>query len=364
VKGTPGMDEPVAYAERRFGTTGPFLRRRKWNLDFYLGSFSDLAAGYRKMGYRRLYRLRAPYVSYGKQAWVLAPEPGLRPRLVYCGFYGQDLFLHARAQWAVLTELAKGEGPIVRTLTCPSCAWTQPGVEAMKRLLATVPFRADNAIVGYERLFDARWGERRMGVYENEYWSLAFYKTAPTVTVVVSARHTNFGEILAASLTPLVRRGARRVFYAGPAAQVDDGLDPSDLALPREFTLFTGKTIPFANALGKERGKGSSFAGLPSPLYATREWMRGAKRRGVAAFDGEMARVAEAAQDWKDAMPHPVECGIGAVLGSVTHMHPEEDRAVYTASTASQAGRESAKKEFVSRVEKILAADRRDEDDE
>ncbi|MCR4294537.1 MAG: hypothetical protein NUW21_03310, partial [Elusimicrobia bacterium] len=28
LKGTPAMNEPVAYAERRFGTTGPFLRRR------------------------------------------------------------------------------------------------------------------------------------------------------------------------------------------------------------------------------------------------------------------------------------------------------------------------------------------------
>ena len=111
LKGTPAMDEPVAYAERRFGTTGPFLRRRKWNLDFYLGSFGDLLQHYKKLGYRRIYRLRSPYVSYGKAAWVLAPEPGLRPRLVYSDFYGQDLFLHTRAQWAILTDRAKEEGP-------------------------------------------------------------------------------------------------------------------------------------------------------------------------------------------------------------------------------------------------------------
>ena len=79
-QGTPAMDEPVAYAERRFGTTGPFLRRRKWTLDFYLGSFGDLLQHYKKLGYRRIYRLRSPYVSYGKAAWVLAPEPGLRPQ--------------------------------------------------------------------------------------------------------------------------------------------------------------------------------------------------------------------------------------------------------------------------------------------
>lgn len=83
LKGTPAMDEPVAYAERRFGTTAPFLRRRKWNLDFYLGSFSDLVPHFRKMGYRRVYRLRAPYVSLGKSAYVLSPEPGLRPRLAH-----------------------------------------------------------------------------------------------------------------------------------------------------------------------------------------------------------------------------------------------------------------------------------------
>ena len=345
VKGTPSMEEPVAYAERRFGTTGPFLRKRLWNLDFYLGAFEDLAPRYRALGYRRAYRLRAPYVSYGKQAYVLAPEPGLRPRLVYCAFHGQDLFLHTRAQWAVLTELAQGRGPTVRTLTCASCTWTPPAVTSMRRLLASVPFSAETVISGYPHLFHAALEKNLIGSYENEFWRLTYYKAGPAPAVVVEARHSNFGEILASALSHLVRRGAKRVYFAGPAAQVDEDLDPSDLQTPTEFTLFTGKTVPFKNALAR-RKTARLFSGLPSPLYATQEWFKGARRRRIAAFDGEMARLAEAAAAWTSPAGEPVECGIGAVLGGLSSLHPEEDRAVYSAETIRQTGRESAKKQF------------------
>ena len=346
LKGTPAMDEPVAYAERRFGTTGPFLRRRKWNLDFYLGSFGNLLQHYKKLGYRRIYRLRSPYVSYGKAAWVLAPEPGLRPRLVYSDFYGQDLFLHTRAQWAILTDRAKEEGPTVRTLTCPDCSYVLPGVRAMKSLLATIPYTADTVIAGYDYLFEPLWKENVLGTYENDYWRLSYYKTGPTITATVVARRTNFGEILAASLTPLVRRGARRVYYAGPAAQVDEKLDGYDLLIPTQFMLFSGRAVPFENALAGRKRKPALFAALPSPLFATLEWLKDARRHGVLAFDGEMARLAEEAGAWARLPDHKVECGIGGVLGGLANLHPEEDRAVYTISYASQAGKESAKRRY------------------
>lgn len=344
LKGTPAMDEPVAYAERRFGTTGPFLRRRKWNLDFYLGSFSDLLQHYKQLGYRRIYRLRSPYVSYGKAAWVMAPEPGLRPRLVYSDFYGQDLFLHTRAQWAILTDRAKEEGPIVRTLTCPDCRYILPGVRAMRSLLATVPYTPDTVIAGYDYLFEPKWREDELGVYENDYWRLALFRTGPTITATVVARRTNFGEILAASLTPLVRRGARRVYYAGPAAQVAEKADGFDLTVPSQFISFEGQAVPFDNAFApRKRKKQTVFAALPSPLFATREWLKDARRRGVLAFDGEMSRLAEEAAAWARLPDRTVECGIGGVLGGLGNLHPEEDRAVYTANYESQAGKESAK---------------------
>jgi hypothetical protein len=346
LKGTPAMDEPVAYAERRFGTTGPFLRRRKWNLDFYLGAFSDLLQHYKKLGYRRIYRLRSPYVSYGKEAYVLAPEPGLRPRLVYAGFYGQDLFLHTRAQWAVLTEAAKGEGPVVRTLTCPDCSYILPGVRAMRSLLATVPYAADTVVAGYDYLFEPLWKENELGVYENDYWRLVYYRTGPTITATLVARRTNFGEILAASMTALVRRGARRVYFAGPAAQVDEKLDGRDLLLPTDFISFGGRAVPFDNALAGRKRKPVLFAALPSPLFATREWLKDARGHGIFAFDGEMARLAEEAGAWTRIADRKVECGIGGVLGGLSNLHPEEDRAVYTSNYESQAGKESAKARF------------------
>ena len=345
LKGTPAMDEPVAYAERRFGTTGPFLRRRKWNLDFYLGAFDDLLLHFKKLGYRRIYRLRSPYVSYGKEAYVLAPEPGLRPRLVYAGFYGQDLFLHTRAQWAILTDRAKEEGPIVRTLTCSACRYVLPGVRAMRSLLATVPYAADTVIVGYDDLFTPAWKENELGVYENDYWRLSYFRTGPTITATVLPRRTNFGEILAASLTPMVRRGARRVYYAGPAAQVDEKLDAGELLLPTEFITFSGRPVPFNNALAR-RKKSAVFGSLPSPLFATREWLKDARRHGVAAFDGEMARLAEEAGQWARLSDRKVECGIGGVLGGLSNLHPEEDRSVSTADFEILSGKESAKRRF------------------
>lgn len=348
LKGSPAMDEPVAYAERRFGTTGPFLRRRKWNLDFYLGSFSDMLQHYKRLGYRRIYRLRSPYVSYGKEAYVLAPEPGRRPRLVYAGFYGQDLFLHTRAQWAILTDRAKGEGPIVRTLTCPDCDYVLPGVRAMRSLLATVPYAADTVIVGYDYLFEPAWKEGELGVYENDYWRLAYYRAGANRIATVVPRRTNFGEILAASLTPIVRRGARRVYYAGPAARVDERLEGYELLAPNEFVSFDGRRVPFDNALAPRRRKAKAvlFAALPSPLFATREWLEDARGRGVAAFDGEMARLAEEAASWARLPGRTVACGIGAVLGGLANLHPEEDRAVYTVSYETQAGKESAKRRY------------------
>ncbi len=346
LKGTPAMDEPVAYAERRFGTTGPFLRRRKWNLDFYLGSFSDLLQHYKKLGYRRIYRLRSPYVSYGKAAWVLAPEPGLKPRLVYSDFYGQDLFLHTRAQWAIITDRAKGGGPTVRTLTCPDCTYVLPGVRAMRSLLATVPYTADTVIVGYDYLFEPDLKEHELGVYENDYWRLTYYRTEPTITATVVARRTNFGEILAASLTPMVRRGARRVYYAGPTAQVEENLDSYELYYPTQFISFNGRAVPFDNALAGRKKKLITFAALPSPLFATREWLKDARRHGILAFDGEMARLAEEAAAWARIPERRVECGIAGVLGGLSNLHPEEDRAVYTISYESQAGKESAKKHY------------------
>jgi hypothetical protein len=359
--GTPLLDEPVAYAERRFGSTGPFLRRRKWNLDFYLGSFGDLIPHYRRLGYRRVYRLRAPYVSFGRSAYVLAPEPGLRPRMVYCAFYGQDLFLNTRAQWAVLTRAAKGAGPVVRTLTCPACSWAQPGVQAMRDLLIQAPYPPDEVVVGYDYLFTSAWSKDLLGVYDDDYWRLSYYRNPAGVVVVVQPRHTNYGEIMAASLGPLIRAGARDVFYAGPAAAVDPKADLGRLALPTDFITFEGKRVPLDNAfLGRRRRQRVVFSGLPTPLFATREWLAGARRHGVTAVDGEIARLAEASASWTRADGTPVGLGVGAVLGGFAALHPEEDRALYTVEYANQMGRESAKRQFRDLVFAALSAAARD----
>lgn len=355
MNGTLLMAEPVAYAERRFGTTGPFLRRRRWDLDFYLGAFEDLIPMYRQAGYRRFYRLRAPYVSYGKQAYVLSPESGLRPRLVYCAFQGQDLFLHSRAQWGALTELAKGQGPEVRTLTCPSCPWAPPALSSLRKVMANSPYRADNVVYGFSHLFASLWKDRRLGVYENASWRLAYFRTGDDVTVVITAKHTDFGEIIAGALDEFVQRGAKRVFYGGPAAALGDKYEAGKLVVPTDFQSYEGSSYALANALPTARRapKTGPFAGLPSPLFATREWLEGARSRGVAAFDTEMSRVAEAAQRWS-AEGLPVEVGIGAVLGGINILHPDEDRSIYARDHESRLDNEPAKKQFVEAVAKAL----------
>lgn len=355
IRGASQMGEPLAFAERRFGTLGPFLRRRKWNLDFYLGSFRDLAPEYRRLGYRRAYRLRAPFVSYGRSVYVLSPEPGVRPRLVLCEFYGRDLFTDARAQWATLTRAARGQGPIVRTLTCLECSWTLPGVKAMRSLLATLPYAADAVVVGYDDLFADAWKNDFLGTYENDYWRLTFYKHPLGTVATLRSLHTDFGEILGESLGPLVRRGARFVFFGGPAASIRESVDESRLARPTEFVSYEGPTIPFANALTKPGAPRTAFGDLPSPLFDTREWVQTTQIQKIVAFDGEMTRLADAAGRWRrEGIEATV--GIGAVLGGLASLHPEADRAVYTVDYADQDGREAAKKEFRDAVLSALNA--------
>jgi hypothetical protein len=134
---------------------------------------------------------------------------------------------------------------------------------------------------------------------------------------------------------------------------VDPGADPAALAKPTDFVTFSGPTISFRNALSGKRRKPMLFSGLPSPLLATREWMNDARGHGVVAFDGEMARLAEESGRWARQDGGAVEVGIGAVLGEISNLHPEEDRAVYTVEYAGQLGRESAKAEF---LKDVLAA--------
>jgi hypothetical protein len=125
--------------------------------------------------------------------------------------------------------------------------------------------------------------------------------------------------------------------------------------VPAAFETYEGHSYAMPTAWPKPRRapKAGVFAGLPSPLFATREWLVGARRRKVAAFDVEMARVAEAAQRWTTA-PKPVEVGIGAVLGGIRILHPDEDRALYTLEYESQLGKEPAKRQFVDAVVKAL----------
>ena len=231
----------------------------------------------------------------------------------------------------------------------------------MRSLLATVPFAADTVVVGFDYLFGADWKDQILGVYENDYWRLTYYRTEPTITATVVPRRTNFGEILAASLTPMVRRGARRVYYAGPTAQVEENIDGDELYFPTQFISFNGRSVPFDNALAGRKHKPVLFAALPSPLFATREWLKDSRRHDILAFDGEMARLAEEAGAWARLSDHKVECGIGGVLGGLANLHPEEDRAVYTISYEDQAGKEAAKRRYRDLVlAKIKAASKED----
>ena len=358
-RATPLMDEPAAYAERRFGTTGPFLRRRKWNLDFYLGSFADLAPHYRKLGYRRVYRLRAPYVSFGRSAYVLSPEPGLRPRLLYCEFYGQDLFL--------AHPLAVGRADAARQRRGADRDHADlPG------LLLDASGRPGDALPARDHPVHGRFRRRRLrllflGPLEGPAPRRLRQRLLAALRLPAGRRRRRPPAAPPHELRrdprggadAAVRRGATAVYFAGPAAAVDPGAGPGAARPPTAFVTFEGGRVSIRNALARRPEK-VLFSGLPSPLLATREWLKDARGHGVVAFDGRMARVAQESSRWSRLDGGPLELGIGAVLGEISSLHPEEDRAVYTVEYANQDGREAAKAQFRDAVLDALKAAARD----
>jgi hypothetical protein len=352
--GAQTIREPIAAAQRRFGSTGPFLTRRRWNVDFYMGDFRDLLPLYWKMGYRVFYRLRAPYITYSKEAYVLAPEGELRPRLVYCGFFGRDYFRHVRAQYALLSGAAVEGDHSVRTLQCPQCPFTHPGVRAMRELLQTVPYKARNVVMGYGYLFEQPLASHLLGTYANDYWRLSFYDLPAGVTAVVECLDTGFGEISALALEELVKRGADSLYYAGPAAVVaaDGGVDR--LHVPQEFLDSEGNTIPLRNVLSLRRSRSGKHQSVASPLFVTSQWLASALRRSVETVDCEAGVVAERVARLNESRAEPVQLGLALVGSDLSWLHPDEDRAVYTVEYETQTNREQAKKTYRDAVLKLL----------
>jgi hypothetical protein len=352
--GAQTIQEPVAAAQRRFGSTGPFLTRRRWSVDFYLGDFRDLLPLYWKMGYRVFYRLRAPYISYSKQAYVLAPEGELRPRLVYCGFFGRDYFRHVRAQYALLAGDGGAGGNLVRTLQCPLCPFTHPGVKAMRELLQTVPYSARNVVMGYGYLFERPLASHLLGTYANDYWRLSFYDLPAGVTAVVECLDTGFGEISALALEELVKRGAQALYYAGPAAVVAANTGTDRLHVPEEFLDSEGHPIALRNALPLRRSRSGKHQSLASPLFVTSEWLAAALRRGVETLDCEASVVAQRVARLNASRAEPIQLGLALVDSDLSWLHPDEDRAVYTVEYETEASREQAKKTYRDAVLKLL----------
>ncbi|MCX5794738.1 MAG: hypothetical protein NTY77_04510 [Elusimicrobia bacterium] len=352
--GTQTIREPLAAAQRRFGSTGPLLTRRRWSIDFYLGDFRDLLPLYWRMGYRVFYRLRAPYISYSKQAYVLAPEGELRPRLVYCGFFGRDYFRHLRAQYDLLEGGAGPGGGLVRTLQCAQCSFTHPGVAAIRELLRTIPYAARNVVMGYPYLFEKPLEARLLGRYENDYWRLSYYDLPAGVTVVVECRSTGFGEISALALEELVHRGAQSLYYAGPASVVAGGAGADRLFVPQEFLDSEGGPVPLRNALPLRRSRSGRHQSVASPLFVTSEWLASARQRGVDTVDCEAGVVAERVAKLNAGRPAPVSLALALVGSELPWLHPDEDRAVYTVGYETGARREDAKRAYRDAVLKLL----------
>lgn len=354
--GSQVIREPAAAAQRRFGSTGPFLSRRRWNTDFYMGEFRDLVPYYWKLGYRTFYRLRAPYITYAKEAYVLAPEGDLRPRLVYCGFFGRDYFRHVRAQYALLLGEARQEATDVQTLQCPDCPFTHPGVKALRALLQTVPYTARTVLMGYTHLFEESLARHPLGCYENDYWRICYHDMASGVAATLSGRHTGFGEVSALALEEMARRGAQDLFYAGPAAQTAADAPANSLQVPREFLDSEGAPIPLANSLSLRRSASGRHQSVASPLFVTDEWLESARRRRVETVDCEAAVIAEriARLNSGAGRGQPVRLGVALIGSDLSWLHPDEDRAVYTVEYETMADREKAKSAYRDAVLGIL----------
>jgi hypothetical protein len=352
--GSQVIREPAAAAQRRFGSTGPFLSRRRWSTDFYMGDFRDLVSHYWKLGYRTFYRLRAPYISYAKEAYVLAPEGELRPRLVYCGFFGRDYFRHVRAQYALLAGGAQQETEEVRTLQCPACPFTHPGVKALRALLQTIPYTARTALMGYTYLFDKALSGHPLGCYENDYWRLCYYDMPSGVAATVESRHTGFGEISALALEELVHRGAQDIYYAGPAAPVEAGAPENRLHVPREFLDSEGAAISLPNSLSLRRHESGRHQSVASPHFVTDSWLESARRRAVASVDCEASVIAERIARINSGRSRPVRLGVALIGSELSWLHPDEDRAVYTVEYETKTDREKAKGTYVETVLRSL----------
>jgi hypothetical protein len=349
--------EPVAYAERRFGSTGPFLRRRKWNIDFYEGSFQDLTAYYRKLGYRDFFRLRAPYISYGREAYLLGAEQdrNLRPRLVYCSFRSKDLYVHTRAQYAVLRRATGGADPIVQTLTCEDCpSRVSQARRSIRELLDSAPFQPIAGIMGYEYLFSEVLRPALSGDYDNEEWRVRFYDTHKGVLAVIEAKQTAFGEAAGAPLAELAARGVTKLFYAGPAAGVADVIKPGRVYAPQRAIDTSGRPLPWRNSL-ENLPRSGIHRSLSSPLLATAEWHESARSARVESIDTEISSVIEKVLAERGG----VDLGVGIITTTLSHLHPEEDRAVYTVETERQEFKEAAKLSYRDQVLRQLGLDPR-----
>ncbi|MDD5655839.1 MAG: hypothetical protein PHF00_01095 [Elusimicrobia bacterium] len=357
VEGTALLMEPAAFADRRFGSIVALLRRRRWDVDFYFGDFADLLPHYRKLGFRVFYRLRAPYVSYGRQAYALSPEENLRPRLVYCAFYGRDYFRHVRAQFAVLAARDAKDAPVARTLRSARGAQL-PGVKALRELASSVPYQARVAVMGYAYLFADALAERRLGTYQNEYWRLDYYSLPAGVAALLESRHTSFGEIAGSALEVLMEKGAERIFYAGPAAVIGGGVPDDGLLAPRRFIASDGAAFELDNILAAP-GPGSGLhQSVASPLFVTREWAEAAAGRGVQTVDCEAAVVAQRVASFNEGLPRPVELGLAVLPTDLSELHPEEDRSVYTVDSRAEPGRESGKRRYRDAVLELLVPGR------
>lgn len=351
------ISEPVAYAERRFGSTGPFLRRRKWNIDFYEGPFEDLTAHYRKLGYRDFFRLRAPYISYGREAYLLGAEQdrNLRPRLVYCAFYSKDLFIHTRAQYAVLRRATGGTDPIVQTLSCENCAPRLPQARrAVKALFDSAPFQPVAAVMGYEYLFADLLRPMLVGDYDNEEWRVRYYETPKGVVALIEPKQTAFGEAAGAPLAELAARGVPKLFFAGPAAGIVSQVKAGRIYAPQRALDTMGRALPWRNSLENVPRSGLHRS-LSSPLLATAEWLDSAAGAGIESLDTEISSVIEQVA----AEMKTVELGVAIITTSLSHLHPEEDRAVYTVETERQEFKEAAKKAYRDQVLRQIGLDPR-----
>ncbi|MFH1619481.1 MAG: hypothetical protein ABIG11_06200 [bacterium] len=346
IEGPSSMPDAVEYANRHSGQPPRFVLEKGWGLDFYRGAFSDVTPLYRKEGYSRFYRIKAVSASLGWNLYVLSGHQTSPPRIVLAEFYGNSLFDNLRAQFAFLASGRKLREGQVRTLNCDTCLWSQKGIPLLRDLLERTKSRPDILVMGYENtVFDALH-PYHTGTFQNEYWRVHTFDIPSGHVFFLESGQTYYGEIASLAVGEFLKRGTRRVYFAGSAGAISRDARMNQLVFPNSFLDTEGSTVAAVNILAQDSGEHWLHQSVISPMFETIEWVRNAWRRKVNSVDCEAALLAKSVVDYNASHEDSVSLGIALIITDKPMHDTGKKLSLNTMNTEDYKGKSRAKNQY------------------